>query len=82
MLKKSASFVLVSLKPSTCEVSWRQSTYPLACDRSERVKRSLVCTSFGLSLTAACSVKGASRVNDCIAIGGRAGENLYAGAGG
>jgi hypothetical protein len=33
--------------------SWRKGTYPLACDRSERFKRSLVCTSSGFSLLAA-----------------------------
>jgi len=26
----------------------RQTTYPLVCDRSERIKRSLVCTSSGI----------------------------------
>ncbi len=36
---------------------WRQGTYPLASDRSERVKRSLVCTSSPSSLAAALPVE-------------------------
>ena len=44
-----SNFVLTSLKASTYEKRW-QKTYPLACDRSERVKRSLVCTSSPLHL--------------------------------
>ena len=48
ILKKTASGVLASFRPSTYRAYWRQSTYPLACDRSERVKRSLVCTSSAL----------------------------------
>jgi hypothetical protein len=34
--------------------NWRQSTYPLAYARSERVKRSLVCTSSGLRSLRPC----------------------------
>ncbi len=46
MVKKASSFVLASLRGSTYGgVYLRQSNYPLACDRSERLKRSLVCTS-------------------------------------
>src|SRR4029077_10635470 len=30
------------------EAPWRQSNYPLACERSDRFKRSLVCTSSAL----------------------------------
>jgi hypothetical protein len=44
MLQKPSSVVLASLKASTYGRR-RQGTYPLACDRSERFKRSLVCTS-------------------------------------
>jgi len=44
MLKKASSYVLGSLKVSTYRRRW-QGTYPVACDRSERFKRSLVCTS-------------------------------------
>ena len=44
MLKKSTSFVLASLRSSTYGNKQWQNTYPLACNRSERVKRSLVCT--------------------------------------
>jgi len=43
---------LVSLRRAVL-VHWRQSTSPLACDRSERLKRSLVCTSSVASLPAA-----------------------------
>ena len=45
MLKMLVGFVLASFGLSTYRAYWRQSTYPLACDRSERFKRSLVCTS-------------------------------------
>lgn len=53
MLKKPVSRVLAPLRPSTYQAYWRQSTYPLACDRSERFEQSLVCTSCGPSLAAA-----------------------------
>jgi hypothetical protein len=43
-VEKASSFVLASLKASTYGRRW-QGAYPLACDRSERFKRSLVCTS-------------------------------------
>ena len=40
MVENSASFVLVRFGASTFgETNLRQSTYPLACDRSERVKQ-------------------------------------------
>ncbi len=56
MLKKSAAGVLASLSGSTY-ARQRQGTYPLACDRSERFKRSLVCTSSPASLAAALLVE-------------------------
>jgi hypothetical protein len=40
-----ASFVLASFRPSTYQAYWRKGAYPLAYDRSERIKQSLVCTS-------------------------------------
>jgi hypothetical protein len=61
MLKKAASFVLASLRGSTSRFYWRQGTYPLAFDRSERVKLSLVCTSSPLRSLRPCQWKGASR---------------------
>ena len=39
-----SGFVLTSFRGSTYKRR-RQNTYPLACDRSERFKRSFVCTS-------------------------------------
>lgn len=45
MLKKTASVVLAAFKGSTYGADLRQSTSPLASEQSERVKRSLVCTS-------------------------------------
>ena len=54
MLKTSASIVLASFRPSTYEAHLRQSAYPLACDRSERVERSLVCTSSALRSLRPC----------------------------
>ena len=53
MLKKSASCVLASFRGSTYQRR-RQGTYPLACDRSERFKRSLVCTSSALRSLRPC----------------------------
>jgi len=53
MLKKAASSVLATLRPSTYR-GRRNGTYPLACDRSERVKRSLVCTSSALRSLRPC----------------------------
>ena len=49
-----ASFVLASFSPSTYRAYLRQSAYPLAYDRSERVKRSLVCTSSTLHSLRPC----------------------------
>src|SRR5690349_17146537 len=43
-------FVSFSWQTLTVRFNWRQSTYPLAFDRSERFKRSLVCTSSGSHL--------------------------------
>jgi hypothetical protein len=56
-----ASFVLASFRPSTYRAYMRQSAYPLAGDRSERVKRSLVCTSSALHSLRPCPRSGASR---------------------
>ncbi len=61
MLKKASGFVLASFRPSTYQVYWRQSTYPLAYNQSERIKRSLVCTSSALHLLRPCLRNGASR---------------------
>jgi hypothetical protein len=46
---------------STSECTGGKNTYPLAYERSERCKRSLVCTSSTCELPAALSVNGASR---------------------
>jgi hypothetical protein len=48
MLKTAVGFVLASLRASTKGRHLWQKTYPLAFDRSERIKRSLVCTSSAL----------------------------------
>ncbi len=56
-----ASFVLASFRPSTYGVYLRQSAYPLAGDRSERGKRSSVCTSSALHSLRPCPRNGASR---------------------
>ena len=56
-----ASFVLASFRPSTYQVYWRKGTYPLAYDRSERFKRSVVCTSSVLHSLWPCPRNGASR---------------------
>jgi hypothetical protein len=46
MLKNASGFVLASFRPSTYgEYYLRQGAFPLADDRNERIKRSLVCTS-------------------------------------
>jgi len=58
-LKKSANGVLAAIRGSTY-ARGRQGAYPLACDRSERFKRSLVCTSSPLRLLRPYSVKGAT----------------------
>lgn len=55
-----SNFVLKSLKASTYERR-RLKTYPLACDRSERFKRSLVCTSSAFRSLRPWSVTVASR---------------------
>jgi len=52
-LQNSSRGVLASLKGSTYRKR-RQGTYPLACDRSERFKRSLVCTSSTFRLLRPC----------------------------
>lgn len=54
MLKTSSSGVLSALKSSTYRMYWRQSAYPLACDRSERDKQSSVCTSSFFRLLRPC----------------------------
>jgi len=60
MMKKSASGVLASLRGSAYGRRRWQGTYPLACDRSERFKRSLVCTSSPLRSLRPCQRNGAS----------------------
>ncbi|ULA65289.1 MAG: hypothetical protein LZF86_190592 [Nitrospira sp.] len=58
---KSASGVLASFRGSPyTSVNLRRKTYPLACDRSERVKPSLVCTSSPLCSLRPCLWNGAS----------------------
>jgi hypothetical protein len=49
MMQKPYSCVLASLRPLDVRISWRKKTYPLAFDRGERFKRSLVCTSSGFA---------------------------------
>jgi hypothetical protein len=56
-----ASFVLASFRPSTYQPYWRKGAYPLAYDRSERVKRSLVCPSSALHSLRSCPRSGPSR---------------------
>ena len=50
MLKKATGFVLASFRPSTYQVYWRRSTFPLSYNQSERIKRSLAYTSSALHL--------------------------------
>lgn len=60
MLKKTASVVLAALKGSTYRADLRQRASPLASEQSERVKRSLVCTS---SLLTGCDIaRGTARL--------------------
>jgi len=60
MLTKSTSGVLAALRGSTYGADLRQSTSPLASDRSERFKRRLVCTS---SLFTGCGLaRGTARL--------------------
>lgn len=50
LLKKPSRFILSRSNSSTeGPGSWRKGAYPFACERSERFKRSLVCTSSGFS---------------------------------
>jgi len=72
MLQKPSSGVLASLNASTYRRR-RQGTYPLAYDRSERSKRSLVCTSSAFHLLRPCPVKSASWLASLSRRSGRAG---------
>jgi len=61
MLKQAVDVVLASLRASTYRFHWRPSTFPLAFDRSERLKRSLICTFSALRLSRPCLRREASR---------------------
>ena len=61
MLKTTASFVLASLTRSSERHDLRHGGYPLAFDRSERLKRSLVWTSSLFRSLRPRQWKGASR---------------------